>query len=216
MKTIYEFLLKNKTTTSTQATDYVDLGLPSGLLWAKCNIGAKEPTDYGDYFMWGSTKPNTNDICDWKQWPFNGGYDEFNRTYFDLIKDKIYENDTLKRENDAATVILGNEWRMPTKNDFEELFNNTDNKWVLNYNDSKKHGRLFMSKTHGAELFIPACGMRCVDETFSENVEMYMWTSTTVSNRYWAYCDVFNEWSSKINTAIYVDGLCIRGVQESH
>ena len=54
-------------------TEYVDLGLPSGLKWAKCNVGAEKETDYGDYFMWGYTRPNTDTIGDWKHAPFNDG-----------------------------------------------------------------------------------------------------------------------------------------------
>ena len=48
----------------TKQYEYVDLGLPSGLKWAKCNVGAEKETDYGDSFMWGSTEPNTADECD--------------------------------------------------------------------------------------------------------------------------------------------------------
>ena len=56
--------------------EYVDLGLPSGLKWAKCNVGAEKETDYGDYFMWGSTIPNTADECNWESYTHcNGSYD---------------------------------------------------------------------------------------------------------------------------------------------
>ena len=58
----------------TKQYEYVDLGLPSGLKWAKCNVGAEKETDYGYYFQWGSTEPNTSDECTWTNAPFNGGY----------------------------------------------------------------------------------------------------------------------------------------------
>ena len=60
--------------------EYVDLGLPSGLKWAKCNVGATSETDYGDYFMWGSTEPNTADECNWAT------YKHCNGTYNTLTK----------------------------------------------------------------------------------------------------------------------------------
>ena len=50
--------------------EYVDLGLPSGLKWANMNLGATSETDYGDYYMWGSTKPNTAEECNWTNAPF--------------------------------------------------------------------------------------------------------------------------------------------------
>ena len=53
--------------------EYVDLSLPSGLRWATMNIGAETETDYGDYFMWGSTTPNNDTLCDWEHAPFNNG-----------------------------------------------------------------------------------------------------------------------------------------------
>ena len=159
MKTIYEFLLKNKTITSTQqGIDYVDLGLPSRLLWATCNIGADEPTEYGDYFMWGSTEPNANDKCYWKNTPFNDGDKVYNAKYFSSIQNNVCPNSVLAPKYDAASAILKDGWRMPTKEDFNELIDNTKNKFIPSYKGSKIKGVLFMSKTNDSELFIPAAG----------------------------------------------------------
>ena len=81
--------------------EYVDLGLPSGLRWAKCNIGAETETDYGDYFIWGSTTPNTKTECSWKSAPFNGGSSHYNETYFNSVKDTVCPNGILAKEYDA-------------------------------------------------------------------------------------------------------------------
>lgn len=62
---------------------YVDLGLPSGLKWAQCNVGAEKETEYGDYFMWGSITPDTNNTCDWTHAPFNGGMNVPDYDYFE-------------------------------------------------------------------------------------------------------------------------------------
>ena len=219
MKSIYEFLLKNKTVASTQGMGYVDLGLPSGLLWARCNIGAYEPYEYGDYFMWGSTEPDTDKRCDWKNCPFNNdndndndGYD-FNKDYFKSIKDKVCPNGILAPEYDPATVILGDDWRLPTADEFKELIDNTEQEWVKNYQDSKINGILF--QTNDAELFIPASGFRCWSSFYDRGRYTYLWSS------------LFDTSSPNCAMAIYLDnsyrymcsggrpnGYCLRGVKK--
>ena len=105
--------------------EYVDLGLPSGLKWAKCNIGAENETDYGDYFMWGSTTPNTADECNWAKAPFNGGSSSYNETYFNSVKDTVCPNGVLAKEYDTASQIMGGDWRMPTATEYLTLRNET-------------------------------------------------------------------------------------------
>ena len=176
--------MKNKTAVSTQSYDYVDLGLPSGLLWANCNIGAKAPTDYGDYFMWGSTEPNTNDYCTWENCPFNTGNDDYNKNYFDSVKDSVCPNGILAPEYDAAAVILGNDWRLPTKDDINELIANTEHEWIKNYNNSGINGILFKSNYNenhselGTELFIPAAGYRHANKFNDQNYCARLWCSS--------------------------------------
>ena len=83
--------------------EFVDLGLPSGLKWAKCNVGAETETDYGDYYMWGSTEPNTADECNWKNAPFNNGSDRFKKRYFNVHKSEwLDDKNNLKPEYDVA------------------------------------------------------------------------------------------------------------------
>lgn len=78
---------RNKETANDQL--YVDLDLPSGLKWAKCNVGAKKETDYGYYFMWGSTTPNTKTKCNWKHVPFNNGLSDYDEEYFNTHKSVV-------------------------------------------------------------------------------------------------------------------------------
>ena len=105
--------------------EYVDLGLPSGLKWAKCNVGAETETDYGDYFMCGSTKPNTASQCIWKNAPFNGGNSVYDANAFNLVKDTVCPNRILAKEYDTATQIMGGNWRMPTTTEYQTLYNET-------------------------------------------------------------------------------------------
>ena len=142
--------------------EYVDLGLPSGLKWAKCNVGAEKETDYGDYFQWGSTKANTPNECTWKHAPFNGGNRRYSADAFNQVKDTVCPNGILAKKYDAAAQIMGSEWRMPTQADFNELLSGTTNRWITNYNDTGVNGRKFTSKTNGNSIFIPAAGS-CVD-----------------------------------------------------
>ena len=139
--------------------EYVDLGLPSRLKWAKCNIGAEKETDYGDYFMYGSTEPNTADECTWAKAPFNDGSSDYNETYFNSVKDTVCPNGILAKVYDTATQIMGGDWRMPTQDELQELTDNTDNKWVDNYNGSGVNGMTFTSRIDSSKyIFIPAAG----------------------------------------------------------
>ena len=139
--------------------EYVDLGLPSRLKWAKCNVGAEKETDYGDYFMWGSTTPNTADECTWTNAPFNGGSSDYDETKFNPVKGTVCPNGILTKEYDAASHIMGGDWRMPTEAEFDELLSGTTNEWVTNYNSTGVSGRKFTSKTNGNSIFIPAAGV---------------------------------------------------------
>ena len=215
MKTIYEFLLKSKTAASTQDLDYIDLGLPSGLLWASCNIGAKEPTDCGDYFMWGSTEPNTNDKCNWAHAPFNNGYALYNAKYFESIKNKVCPNGILAPEYDAATAILGDEWRLPTADEFKELIDNTNHEWIENYKDSKINGMIFTTKTNDAELFIPASGLRGESITVNKGQCGYLWSSSLfTSSKDYARYFIFNDSYCSMRYGKHYYGFCLRAVKE--
>ena len=214
MKSIYEFLLKSKTTTSTQGMDYIDLGLPSGLLWAKCNIGANEPTEYGDYFMWGSTTPDTDKQCNWEHAPFNDGKSQFNNEYFESIKNKVCPNNILASEYDAATAMLGPNWRMPTFDDFRELINNTSNKWLSHYNGAAVSGQLFTSRINTNELFIPFSGTRCNSTVYNMHAYAELWSSSlhtvNIYASWYIYVERVRRCTMEYNPHCY--GCCIRSV----
>lgn len=141
---------------------FVDLGLPSGIKWAKTNLGAVSETDYGNYYMWGSTEPNTAEECNWANAPFNDGSDTFEKRYFNAYKSEWLDdndNDNLKPEYDAAYKATDGAARMPTQNEIRELLDNTDNEWIEDYKGSGVNGRKFISKTDETKyIFIPAAG----------------------------------------------------------
>jgi len=103
--------------------EYVDLGLPSGTLWATCNVGATTPEGYGDYFAWGETTPK--ETYNWMTYKWGSGNESDGWLYRELTKycsDSTYglygfhDNLTeLLPEDDAATANWGNGWRTPTR-----------------------------------------------------------------------------------------------------
>lgn len=123
---------------------FVDLGLPSGILWAETNVGAETAADDGNYYAWGETKPKSSDTSE--NYTYNG------------IKN------VLDKSADAAYVNWGSPCRMPTKTEFAELCN-TDNctwTWTSKTNSSNEtiNGYEVTSKTNGNSIFLPASGCR--------------------------------------------------------
>ena len=190
-------------------TEYVDLGL--SVKWAKCNVGAKTETDYGDYFMWGSVTTNTPDACTWANAPFNGGYSEYNAGAFNQVKDSVCPNGILAKEYDAAAQIMGGDWRMPTITEFEELVNNTTKEWTQ-VNDV--YGYKFTG-SNGNYIFIPAAGY-CYNGSVrdvggSGNVWSSLLNTATpylACNLYFYSGDCYTYDDNRCN------GLCVRGVRK--
>jgi hypothetical protein len=148
----------NNQKTTINGHDYVDLGLPSGTLWATCNVGAEVPEDYGDYFAWGETK--TKDFYDWETYKYaNGSYNMITKYCNNSLFGNNGFTDTLtilQTDDDAAAANWGNGWLTPSYEQWYELLQNTTNKWtVLN----GIGGRLFTAK-NGQTLFLPAAGNR--------------------------------------------------------
>ena len=168
--------------------EYVDLGLPSGLKWAKCNIGAEKETDYGDYFQWGSTKANTPDECTWAKAPFNGGASDYDSGYFNSVKDTVCPNDVLAKDYDAAAQIMGGDWRMPTRDEIYELSINTNREWITNYNGSGVNGYKFTSNKEGYQnnsIFIPAAGYREGSSFDGQGIHGEVWSSSVDTSNAW-------------------------------
>lgn len=142
--------------------EYVDLGLPSGLKWAKCNVGAETETDYGYYFQWGDIEDKSNANCIWESYKYcNGSYDTLTKYNNNSLFGTVDNKKTLEPEDDAARVYMGGDWRMPTMADFQELINKryTFKEWIEDYNGTGVSGRKITSKTNGNSIFIPAAGI---------------------------------------------------------
>lgn len=139
---------------STDKVEYVDLGLPSGNLWAKCNLGASSPEAYGDYYAWGEVEPKQEYTKSNHKWYKEGapsqGFTKYNNEDGKL---------TLEDEDDAVIQKLGNGWRTPTLADFRELTNQkytTIEKTTLN----GVVGYQITSKKNKKSIFIPFAGFK--------------------------------------------------------
>ena len=160
---------------------YVDLGLPSGLKWAKCNVGAKKETDYGYYFMWGDIQDKSDSDCSWESYKYcNGSYDTLAKyNTFPLFGEKPDDKTKLDSEDDAAKAHMGGDWRMPTQTEIQELLENTENEWVEDFNGSGVNGRKFSSKTDESKyIFIPAAGNCYGGSVYNVGYSGSVWSSS--------------------------------------
>lgn len=101
------------------------------------------------------------------------------------------DGDALKPEYDAAHVIMGGNWKMPTESNFNELLEGTTNEWVENYQGSGVNGRLFTSKTNGNTMFIPAAGYRDGSSVYDQGVNGNVWSSFSADDPYSAWALYF-------------------------
>ena len=156
--------------------DWVDLGLPSGLLWATRNVGATSPEDYGNYYAWGETEPR--DYYDWEHYRYGIGYcDELIKycTNSEYGHEDFVDNLTvLQAGDDAAAANMDDGARTPTKEEWEELFDNTTFIWTsMNGVPGGK-----FTASNGNTLFMPAAGYHVNDGSYFVSVRGYYWSSS--------------------------------------
>ena len=138
--------------------EYVDLGLPSGTLWATCNVGASSPEDYGDYFAWGETQPKED--CSWSTYKYcNGSYNTLTKYCTSSSYGTFDNKKELETADDAAAANWGREWQMPSREQYEELINSdyTTTKWTT---QGGVNGYKITSNSNGKSIFLPAAGFR--------------------------------------------------------
>ena len=156
--------------------DYVDLGLPSGTLWAKTNLGAEREIDYGNYYMYGKTTTyNAQDT------PYTGVENPLNLSL------------------DVANQILGDNWHIPTRAQLIELRANTTFEWINNYQNTGVNGAKFTAQ-NGKYIFIPAAGYYMGSdfegvtpgEFNAEGEDISIWSSTPDGSTEAYMCDIID------------------------
>ena len=167
---------------------WIDLGLPSGLKWATCNVGASSPKDIGKYFAWGETKTRES-------------YTEKNRIYYS------YKN--LNAAHDVATQVMGKGWRLPTKSDFDELASHCK---CQNAGDG-----VVLVGSNGHKIYIPFSGKK-YESSLDDSFPSSYWSSTPVisNDEYFkesvaTTLDVFFD-KVEINQMAVFHGLNVRAV----
>lgn len=194
--------------------EFVDLGLPSGILWATCNVGADTPEDYGFYFAWGETQPKN--VYDWSTYKYSNGTESTLTKYccnsnygFNGYTDVLT---TLSPEDDAATANWGSDWRMPTAEEWRELYQRTTNTWT---SQNGVMGRLFTA-TNGNSLFVPAAGYYIGGSLYNNASNAYYWSSSLITvnpNYAWGLCFDRLEWS--VSNYHRDEGQSVRAVRTS-
>ena len=194
--------------------EYVDLGLPYKTMWATCNIGGNKPEDYGLLFQFGRVdgykygdknnkfRTNVQNLED-------GSINE----YIPLTASgKVYKtNELLDLADDAAHVNMGGKWRMPTKDELEELVNNTTQE-VETINGVK--GMMFTSKINDKRLFIPFAGYWYNGSFYAIGSDAYMWSSRVHSSIVYRVTRLSLDFNGDVDV-IYADRTCafsVRGV----
>ena len=181
--------------------EYVDLGL--SVKWATCNVGATSPEQTGLYFAWGETTGYTAE-----QVPDDRAF--IDDVYHSGPAASISADLTL--EQDAAHVNLGGNWRMPTATEYMELFDNCDNMWTDNYNETGVAGLVFTSKVNGNSVFFPAAGI-CNENSPVKFVGSYgnYWGASYTDNNF-ACCMYFGDSGKYIGDDGRFCGYSVRGV----
>lgn len=176
---------------------FVDLGLPSGLMWAKANLGAESETDPGLYYQWGDTEGHATD----------SGYNFSSYNYSSKGLNAISTN--LNLAQDAANVRLGGDWRMPTEREFNELQKNTNITWTT---INGVAGHKFTNKTDASKyIFMPAAGYYDGSSLSDWGSEGRYWSST-FGNMSYAYRSYFNSGVIDTGYDLRYWGLPVRGV----
>ena len=143
---------------------FIDLGLPSGLLWAECNVGASSPYEDGGYYAWGETETKSSYSWDTYKWGSSP-------TKYNSSDGKT----TLEASDDVATVKWGKECRMPSRAEFQELYNQCVWTWKSNYNGTSGY---LVKGPNNQTIFLPASGGQFGGDLSFRGSYGYYWSSS--------------------------------------
>ena len=171
--------------TAAAPTGFVDLALPSGLLWCEHNVGAATPYEHGLYFSWGNVIGHAE----------GSGYDFSDAVYAETPGAALTGSIPVNGTYDLARHNMGAPCRLPTVGEFQELNNNCDSEWT---DEDGVAGRRFTSRINGNSVFFPASGLYNGTTLSYRGSYGFYWSSSYVSETY-AYYLNFN--SGGVNPA---------------
>ena len=185
---------------------FVDLDLPSGLLWAETNIGAEKSADEGNYYAWGETEPKS--CYDFSTYKYGSSSKEM--TKYNSIDGKT----TLDKEDDAAYVNWGDSCHIPTKDDFKELRNSDNCIWTLirltTSSGYSMRGYKVTSKKNGNSIFLPASGNRSgKGGEGGHGSDGHYWTSMQYGSHIQGYVTTFDFYIEQGIMYLYYSVPCV-------
>lgn len=192
--------------------NWVDLGL--SVKWATMNVGANKPEEYGDYFAWGETQPKSTYNCSTYKWCNGSSYSSYITKYCTNSDDGTYDGkSTLELADDAARANWGGSWRMPTKEEQDELRHNCTWEWTT---QNGVEGYKVTSKKKGYtknSIFLPAAGFRRDSSLYSVGSYGDYWSSSLITDYpIRAHCLYFSSSNVYWNYSIRDDGHSVRPV----
>ena len=190
--TSYSEVVSFTTLAESAFTDYVDLGLPSGLKWATYNVGASSPEEYGKYYAWGEVFPKTE-------------YTQANSETYGVPLTDISGNP----HYDAATANWGGDWRMPTSSEMQELIDNCTWVWLL------QNGTMGYKVTgpNGSSIFLPAAGYRSGSFFNNAGSHGHYWSSAPHGSTRADYLDFYSNGCNVSDYSRFI-GYTVRPVRE--
>ncbi len=166
--------------TKENGHEYVDLGLPSGIMWAACNVGASTPEEYGYYFAWGETSPKKE--YSWSTYKYGNAENKLTK-YCDVSSfgKKGFTDDKSRLEacDDAAHIRMGGTWRVPTWKEQYELFKYCT--WILETKNGV-NGYIVKSTINGNFIFLPLAGYYTEESLYSDGINGRYWHSEVEYN----------------------------------
>ncbi len=193
------------------AVEWVDLGLPSGMLWASQNVGASRPEDYGNYYAWGETTTKSTYTDANYRFGSYGAYTKYCYSGWGL--NGFFDNKTtLDPADDAATANMGDGARTPTYAEWQELISHTTSTWTTR-NGVK--GRLFTAQ-NGKSIFLPAAGYK--RDALAADGQGGWYSSSSLTpieedNPAYIWHFFFNSSSQDIGGGGRTDGFSVRAVK---
>ena len=186
--------------TAAAPTGFVDLALPSGLLWCEHNVGASTPYEHGLYFSWGNVEGHAE----------GSGYDFSDAVYAETPGAALTGNIPVNGTYDLARHNMGAPCRLPTVGEFQELNNNCDSEWT---DEDGVAGRRFTSRINGNSIFFPASGLYSGTSLSGRGSSGYYWSSSYISETN-AYNLYFNSGGvNPANSSTRRYGFAARAVQ---
>lgn len=165
----------------------VDLGLPSGVLWADCNLGAKTPYEAGNYYAYGETEIKSDySWATYKWWAEK------------MIKYTGKDGkDQLEAADDVVRVRLGEGYRIPTVDDYMELKNECSWYWISEYHGANG---FLIKGSNGNTIFLPAAGCRSGKDRYSYGANANYWLSDVCSKDSYTYAYAINSIGALLGT----------------